>query len=141
MKVTNYQSKFEERIAQELTDHGVTFDYELYSYEYDVPVTNKRIMCSDCHSRDIVCTRWYTPDFFLQNSSPSIIIETKGRFTAKDRLKMLKVREQHKELADIKLLFMRDNFIHKRSKTRYSDWCKANNYDYDLYNVPKRWLK
>jgi hypothetical protein len=68
-----------------------------------------------------------------------VIIETKGRFTAADRRKMLAIKESHPDL-DIKMLFMRDNKIHKRSLTTYSMWCDANGYDYSVGELKEEWL-
>jgi hypothetical protein len=68
------------------------------------------------------------------------IIETKGRFTAADRRKMVAIQRGHPNL-DIKMLFMRDNKIHKRSDTYYSDWCMENNYDFSIGEVKEEWLK
>ena len=130
------RSKFEKRIAKELDDAGVKYTYETYSYEYDEPLRKNLARCGECGSKDLLRTGWYTPDFFLSNGT---IIETKGRFTAADRRKMVAVKEGHG--LDIKMLFMRDNRIHKNSTTHYSDWCMQNGYDYAIGSVPKEWFK
>lgn len=131
------RSKFEKRIAKQLDSMGVNYEYEAYSYEYDEPLRKNRAHCGDCGSIYLLRTGWYTPDFFLDNG---VVIEAKGRFTAFDRRKQLAVRDAHPDL-DIKLLFMADNKIHKRSETRYSDWCMENNFDFDFKEVPKRWTQ
>jgi hypothetical protein len=132
------RSKFEERIAKELDDAGISYKYEEWSYEYDEPLRKNLARCGDCGSRSLLRTGWYTPDFFLENG---VIIETKGRFTAADRRKMVAVAAAHPDL-DIKLLFMRDNKIHKNSQTKYSDWCEQNGYDYSINEeVKEEWLK
>lgn len=131
------RSKFEDRIAQELTDVGMSFTYESYSYEYDEPLRKNLARCADCGSKQLLRTGWYTPDFFLANG---VIIETKGRFTAADRRKMVAIQEEHPDLG-IKLLFMRDNKIHKNSTTKYSDWAEAHGYDYSINEVKPEWLK
>jgi len=130
------RSKFEKRIAQELKDAGIKFKYEQYSYEYDEPLRKNRSHCDDCGGSNLVRTGWYTPDFFLENG---VIIETKGRFTAADRRKMIAVQKEHPKL-DIKMLFMRDNKIHKRSLVKYSEWCVVNNYDYAIGHPKEDWL-
>jgi len=130
------RSKFEARIAQELKDAGVKFKYELYSYEYDEPLRKNRARCAACDSTSLLRTGWYTPDFFLENG---VIIETKGRFTAADRRKMDAVKVHHPDL-DIKMLFMRNNKIHKRSETYYSDWCVAHGYDWAIKHPKEEWL-
>lgn len=131
------RSKFEDRIAQELTDARMAFTYETWSYEYDEPLRKNLARCADCGSKALLRTGWYTPDFFLANG---VIIETKGRFTAADRRKMGAIQEHHPTL-DIKMLFMRDNKIHKNSTTKYSDWCISNGYDYSINKVKPEWLK
>lgn len=130
------RSKFEQRIAKELKDAGIEFEYEKYSYEYEEPLRKNRARCDDCGSSNLVRTGWYTPDFFLKNG---VIIETKGRFTAADRRKMLAVQSEHPDL-DIKMLFMRDNKIHKRSLVKYSEWCVVHNYDYAIGTFKEDWL-
>lgn len=131
-----FRSKFEGRVAKELDDAGIKYKYEVYSYEYDEPLRKNQARCLDCSSKNLVRTGWYTPDFFLGNG---VIIETKGRFTAADRRKMLAIQEEHG--LDIKMLFMRDNRIHKNSATFYSDWCMENGYDFAIGSPKKEWLQ
>lgn len=130
------RSAFEDRVAESLDKASMPFTYETWSYEYDEPLRKNLARCVECGSTTLVRTGWYTPDFFLENG---VVIESKGRFTAADRRKMLAVRKGHPYL-DIKMLFMRDNKIHKRSSTYYSDWCMENNYDFAIGEVPKAWL-
>ena len=133
------RSKYEKLIAQDLFSRGVTYGYEKYSYEYDAPISQRRVSCLSCGSTDLVRTAWYTPDFWLPSGT---IVEAKGRFTAFDRRKILAVREDHEELLEnLKMIFMRDNKIHKNSTTKYSDWCEANGIDYAIGTaVPEEWL-
>ena len=122
------RSGLERRIAKELDDACMSYEYEKYSYEYDEPLRKNRAKCADCGSNNLLRTGWYTPDFFLDNGC---IIETKGRFTAADRRKMLAIKIEHPDL-DIKMLFMRDNKISRKSTTKYSDWCEQHGYDYAI---------
>jgi len=131
------RSKFEQRIARDLRDAGMPFEYEAFSYEYDEPLRKNRARCGECDSTNLVRTGWYTPDFFLANG---VIVETKGRFTAADRRKMLAIKLDHPTL-DIKMLFMRDNKIHKSSTTYYSDWCMENDYDFAIGQIKPEWLQ
>lgn len=131
------RSKFERRIAKELDDAGVKYEYEKWSYQYDEPLRKNMARCGDCDGTNLIRTGWYTPDFFLESGC---IVETKGRFTAADRRKMLAVKESHPEL-QLVILFMRDNKIHKNSQTKYSDWCEANGYDYAVGTLDPNWLK
>ena len=55
---------------------------------------------------------------------------------------MVLVIEQNPDI-DIRLLFMRDNYISKKSKTKYSDFCKKRNIKYHVSvmgEIPKEWL-
>lgn len=138
------RSKFERKIAKELTDAGVNFDYEKWSYQYEEPLRKNMASCGDCGSRNLVRSGWYTPDFFIPKDSAlheyKCIIEAKGRFTAADRRKHLAVREAHPDL-NIVFLFMRDNKIAKNSKTHYSDWCMENGFDFAIGHPKKEWLE
>lgn len=81
------------------------------------------------------CT--YTPDFPV---SKSIIIETKGRFTASDRMKMLMVQKQHPEF-EFRFVFSNSNArISKISKTTYGKWCERNGFKYADKVVPLNWI-
>ena len=133
------RSKFEETIGKQLDDAGMPYTYETYSYEYDVALAKNRARCLDCDGTNLVRTAWYTPDFFLDNG---IIIEAKGRFTAANRRLILAVRQDHKELMDnLVMVFMRDNKIHRNSKTHYSDWCMENDVPFSIGEVKKEWLR
>lgn len=133
------RSKFEEKVGAQLDEAGMDYEYEKYSYEYDVPLGKQRARCLDCGGTSLVRTAWYTPDFFLGNGK---IIEAKGRFTAANRRLILAVREEHEELREnLVMLFMRDNKIHKRSDTTYSMWCEANGVPYAVGEVDKSWLE
>ncbi len=132
-----FRSRFEKRIAKELTDAGVSYTYETYSYEYEEALRKNRVRCAECSSTNLTRTGWYTPDFFL---SSGYIIETKGRFTAADRRKMLAVKRDHPDL-NLVMLFMRDNKIHKNSTTHYSDWCMEHDYDFSIGHLKPEWIK
>jgi hypothetical protein len=81
--------------------------------------------------------RSYTPDFFLSNG---IIIETKGLFTAANRKTMVAVMEQHPDI-DLRLVFMRNNKIHRKSTMRYADWASKNGFKYSIATIPDEWIK
>lgn len=131
------RSKFEKKIAKELHEAGVDYEYEELQLEYEEPLRRHHATCGKCGSSDLRRIGWYTPDFQLANG---IIIETKGRFTAADRRKMLAVKDAHPQYR-IVILFMRDNKIHKRSNTKYSDWCMQNDFEYAIGHPHKEWLK
>lgn len=117
-----FRSGLEERIAQELLEQGVPFDYEAHTIEYTKPAKKAT----------------YKPDFILHNG---IIIETKGRFLTADRQKHLLIKKQHPDL-DIRFVFSNSNSkISKRSKTTYAMWCEKNGFLYADGFIPKAWLK
>ena len=77
MKIDNnrYRSKYEEDVCSKLHKSKVPFEYETINLYYEISEQRK-----------------YIPDIILPNG---IIIELKGRFTSKDRKKMLLVIAQH----------------------------------------------
>lgn len=106
-----------------LRDRKVDFEYEKEMLTYVVPEAKRR----------------YKPDFKLPNG---IIVEAKGQFDAATRAKMALVIEQNPD-RDIRLLFMRDNKISKKSKTRYSEWCRQRKIKFhvsDQGSIPETWL-
>jgi len=116
-----YRSGLEERIAQELLERGIEFEYEQMKIDYLRPAKKAR----------------YTPDFVLPNG---IIIETKGRFLTADRQKMLLVKDQHPDL-DIRFIFSNANQkISKQSKTTYGMWAERNGFVYSEGTIPEEWL-
>jgi hypothetical protein len=130
------RSKFEDTVAGWLDAEGITYQYEPWQLEYQEPLRKNLAECGDCGSSNLLRTGWYTPDFVLDSG---LIIEAKGRFTAADRRKMLAVIEGHPD-ERIVMLFMRDNRIHRRSQTYYSDWCMERDIDYDIGQLKQEWL-
>lgn len=117
-----FRSGLEERIAQELIERGVDFEYETMRIDYLRPAKKAR----------------YTPDFVLPNG---IIIETNGRFLTADRQKMLLVKDQHPDL-DIRFIFSNSNQkISKQSKTTYGMWAERNGFPFSNGDLPLDWLK
>ena len=117
-KKPKYRSKFEKTTAEFLRAQLVAFQYEPDRFAY-------------------MKQHFYTPDFKLQNG---IYIETKGRFTSADRTKMINVLMNHPR-KDIRLFFMRDNYLYKGSNTKYSDWCNQHGFKYCVKEIPLSWLK
>lgn len=68
-----------------------------------------------------------------------IYIETKGFFDSEDRAKHLAIKKQHPNI-QIYFLFMKDQKIHAKSSTRYSDWCLKNGFPYAIGTIPNEWL-
>lgn len=115
-----YRSGLEERVSKQLKESGIKFEYETLKIEYRIEETRK-----------------YTPDFTLPNG---IIVETKGRFVAKDRKKHLLIKQQKPEL-DIRFVFSNSNAkINKGSKTSYADWCQRYGFKWADKWVPEDWI-
>ncbi len=131
------RSGLEDRIAKELDDAGITYEYEPIQLEYDESLRKNLARCADCQSTNLLRTGWYTPDFVLDSG---LVLETKGYFDAADRRKMLAVIEHHPDLT-IVMLFERDNKIRKTSKNRYSDWCTQHEIDFAIGHLKPEWLK
>lgn len=116
-----FRSGLEKRTAGFLKIRGVSFEYE-----------KTRIPWIDTRQKT------YTPDFVLDNG---IIVETKGRFIASDRMKHLMIKQQHPEL-DIRFVFSNQNArLSKGSKTTYAMWCDKHGYLYSQETIPLEWLK
>lgn len=116
-----FRSKFESEVARELVEKKMPFEYESQIVTYIEPATTKK----------------YIPDFILSNG---IVIEAKGRWTVHDRKKIVLVIEQNPKL-DLRMLFQRDHFLNKGSKTRYSTWCEKRGIKYAIGDIPEEWLE
>ena len=116
-----WRSGLEERVAKELNEAGVGYEYESVKVKYDV------------HE-----TRTYTPDFILKKGY--IIVETKGRFTTADRKKHLLIKRQHPKL-DIRFVFQNSRAkLYKGAKSTYADWCDKHGFMYADKSIPDEWL-
>ncbi|BAQ94082.1 endonuclease [uncultured phage_MedDCM-OCT-S28-C10] len=121
-QTTLFRSGLEERLADQLTSLGVSYEYETLVVKYVKPEKTHR----------------YTPDFILSNG---IIIEGKGRFLTKDRQKHILVKQQNPDL-DIRFVFSNPNQrISKISKTTYAKWCTTNGFLYAKQTIPNEWIK
>ena len=122
-KTSKYRSGLEERIAKQLEDLGVEYDYETEVIRYKKPERLSR----------------YTPDFILPNK---IYIEGKGQFLTADRRKHRLIREQFGDKYDIRFVFSNPNQrIGKKSKTRYRDWCERYGFKWAHLEIPKEWIE
>ena len=114
----SYRSGLEERISKYFEKENVAYLYEPYRLPYQL-ISN------------------YTPDFVLPNS---VVLEAKGFFKPSDRRKMLAIKNQHEGL-DIRLIFQRNNYLSKRSKSTYGDWCDKHGFPWCIFpNIPPDWL-
>lgn len=118
-KRNDYKSKLERDVATA---------YPQLVYE---PDKIKYIIPSSQHT--------YNPDWKVRKD---VYIETKGKFTAVDRKKMLLVKEQNPHLT-IYLLFQNaKNKLDKRSKTTYAMWAEKHGFQWAEWNgtIPEEWL-
>lgn len=119
-----YRSGLEEKIADQLNSHNITFEYE------NKDKVIKYLIPESYHT--------YLPDFRLPNG---IIVETKGRFVLSDRKKHRLIKEQYPDL-DIRIVFSNSNAkISKGSKTTYAMWCDKLGIPYADKKIPQSWLE
>jgi len=112
------RSKFEALVAKLFKKAKVKFKYEPFAVPYTIEAK-------------------YNADFVVGD----ILIETKGHFTAIDRKKMKAVKDSNPDL-DIRMWFMRDNYLTKAKKKKYSDWAKQHGFPYHVGDTfPKEWFK
>jgi len=117
-----YRSGFEHKVADQLNEAKIDFEYEKTVIDYIKPQTN--------HT--------YTIDFTLPNG---ILVETKGRWVLEDRKKHLLIKDQHPEL-DIRIVFQNPNGkIRKGSKTTYASFCDKHDIKWAGKTIPDAWYK
>ena len=118
-KDIKFRSKLEERVADLLSELGVSYEYE----STQVPNTIQH---------------HYNPDFILPNH---VYLETKGYWDARDRRKVLAVKRDNPDL-DLRMVFQAPyNTISKKSKTTYAQWCERHNIPWtSFHNIPLDWL-
>jgi len=105
-KGRKFRSKFEANVDTYIQKKNLEYGYE---------------------SETLVYTLNYYPDFIIETQNGKVYIETKGHFPSEDRMKMLSVKKNHPDL-DIRMVFMQDNKINKKSVTRYTDWCEKHGF-------------
>lgn len=125
------RSGYEEHVAKGLEERNVPYEYEaetLFYIKPPVPAKEGR----------------YTPDFTIKKKDGSLMyIESKGRFSAADRKKMALVKAQNPD-ADIRLLFMRDDYLTSKKKSKNSTWAAKHGFPWAVsYQgwIPDRWLE
>lgn len=127
-----YKSGLERKVAAQLDAAGIEYAYEGERLPYRVPEREAK----------------YLPDFPITGTK--IYIEAKGRFGhhrgdgagAKERQKLILVREQHPEL-DIRIVFQDARKpIYRGSKTTYAKWADDHGFLWaDKGTVPAAWIK
>lgn len=119
-----YKSGFELTVAKFLDEHSIPFSYERQPYNFYTRITKG--VCLECGAKDVYQRRHYTPDFFLDNG---IILEVKGRFMPANRTTLIDFKEHNPDI-DVRMVFMRDEWLTKGKKKKYSDWCEQKGFKY-----------
>ena len=114
-----FRSKLEARIADLLSNLGVTYEYESTKVPYEIQFN-------------------YSPDFILPSG---IMLEAKGYWAPEDRRKILAVKKCNPEI-DLRMIFQTPyNTISKKSKTTYAQWCDRHNIPWTTFTeIPIDWL-
>jgi len=130
-KRKDVRSGFEQRIRKELDEKAISYTYEKDKLKY------VKDLCPKCN--EVLKRGTYTPDFTITNPDGiRWFLETKGRFTARDRKKMELVKRSNPS-SDIRFLFQRDHQI--TARVRYSDWARQRGFGYAIgETVPNEWL-
>ena len=122
------RSGFEDTFESDLNERGIAYGYETetLSYKYTIPAREK--------------TERYTPDFpLVTQTGKKIYIETKGRLTAENRKKYLRVKNLLG--IDLRFVFQRpNNKIYRGSNTTYAEWCDQNGFQWAKETLPQEWL-
>ena len=119
---SKFRSGLEERVAKQLEDLKVKYEYETETITYTKPEEKGR----------------YTPAFILDNG---IYVETKGQFVTSDRKKHKLIKKQFGNKFDIRFVFSNPNArIGKKSKTTYADWCERYGFKYAAKDIPQSWI-
>ena len=118
-KTSKFRSKLEERIADLLSELGISYEYESTRVPYTIQ-------------------HFYSPDFILPNY---VHLEAKGYWEPKDRRKILAVKKENPDL-DLRMVFQAPyNTISKKSKTTYAQWCEKHDIPWCAFHtIPLDWV-
>jgi len=122
-----YKSGLELSVSEQIKSTEYPLNYETETLHYIVPERMAK----------------YTPDFIFTKRDGSLMyIETKGRWTSADRLKMKHVLQSNPG-ADIRLVFQTPTQkISKASKTTYEDYAKKLGILHVAKKtIPEEWLQ
>lgn len=130
-----FKSEYERRQAIRLIKNDVFFTYEEIEIKFLSEIRNAE--CLNCGGNTVGKHRVYTPDFFFPETK--VFVETKGKFDATTRTKMREVCEQSD--CDIRMVFMRDNWLTRKHKMTYGRWCDINNIKWAVNDIPLDWCR
>ena len=116
-----YRGSLEHSIVKDLKKRRAKFEYETLKIRWEE-----------------IMYRSYTPDFILRNG---IIIEAKGRFLPRERVRAIAIKKQFPYL-DIRFVFSNSNSkIYKGSKTTLADWCNEYGFMFSDKTIPISWIR
>lgn len=122
--MNKFRSGFEKRIYEQAISSGRELAFEAADsvVRYNIPSRTAR----------------YIPDFRLPNG---ILIESKGRLTAQDRAKMLRVKESNPGI-DIRFVFQRSNqrITKSPNSLTYWQWAEKHNFPWSESFIPEEWF-
>jgi hypothetical protein len=127
------RSKFEEGLRRRLDYEKVKYEYEKESIPIVLDVPG---YCGECGSRSVARKSRYTPDFFF----PVWVVEAKGKFTARDRKRVLALKAARPDMK-FAMLFQRDNWLTNRHVSRYSDWCREHGIPCSVGWFKEEWIR
>ncbi|MCP4897977.1 MAG: hypothetical protein GY906_13475 [bacterium] len=143
------RSGFEDKIAKDLDERKIPYEYEPWQLEYFSKVHGGIVwdtaddIVSPITWVEVRKRRWYKPDFVVKRLlTEPLIIEAKGRFPQAKRTMMLDVQKAWPDL-DIRFLFYRKEKLRPALKrTPYNtDWAEANGFPYAVgHEIPEEWL-
>jgi len=136
----SFRSRFESRIAKSFRDLKIPFLFERVMIIFPRSVSNGGLFPPAPVPRGHSVCQWcrYWPDFVLLNG---VIIETKGKFIARDRMKHRIIKELYPKL-DIRLLFYNSNqVIPGKKKESYSVWADRHKIPWANQKIPRSWLR
>ena len=119
MTTSKFRSKLEERVADLLSNLGISYEYESTLVPY-------------------VIQHNYSPDFLLPSG---VFLECKGYWAPEDRRKIKAVKEQNPNIEILMIFQAPYNRISKSSKTTYAQWCDRHGIRWSSYQeIPIDWL-
>lgn len=138
-------SGYEAKVISDLEARGVPFSYNPDSLEIKLPLRGGN--CTKCGAggKDLYKSGVYTVDIRLEGPEdyqwPACrYVELKGRLTSFDRTRLKSLMAAWGQKFKLFLLFQKDNFINKGSKTRYTDWARGVGFTTAVGNsIPEEW--
>ena len=119
MTTSKFRSKLEERVADLLSNLGISYEYESTIVPY-------------------VIHHNYSPDFLLPSG---VFLECKGYWAPEDRRKIKAVKKQNPDIEILMVFQSPYNRISKSSKTTYAQWCDRHGIRWSSYQeIPIDWL-